>query len=499
MSFLSAYIASKEEKLHPIKLLSLIGAPIIFTLMLMSEPPEGLSVLGWKVLAITTLMVIWWITEALPFAITALIPLAALPLLDVYAIKYAAGPYASPVIFLFIGAYLIAIAVEKWNLHKRISLNMIRAFGLGSGRIIAAFMFTTAFISLWVSNMTAVVMLLPIAMSVINILMNQSTDSVSYTNACRNFGTALMLGIAASATIGGVGTLVGTPTNMVMKGYLEQSFGIKIGFVDWMYVGIPFVLIMLPITWLLLVKVFFRCSEVKTLEIAKTIREEARNLGKISREELIVASVFIISAAGWIFADYLEGLFGILLEPAEVAILAAIIMFLIPVNLKSDKFLLSMEDIEKIPFSVVLLFGGGLSLAGAISETGVATWIGLKIEEIATVNIMLIMAIIVVTIIIITEVLSNLATAAAFLPVIGAIAIGAGVNPLLFAIPATIAASCGFMMPFGTPSSTAVFASGYVKISHMVKIGLWLNVASAVAIIIVSYYIAPAVFGFSIK
>lgn len=475
------------------KLIGLFGGPILLLFTLLTEPPAGMSPDAWKTAGIALMMAAWWISEALPLSATALLPLVLFPLLDIISIKQAAGPYASPAIFLFMGGFIIAIAMERWGLHKRIALNIIRVIGTGSTTVVAGFMVATAFLSMWISNTATVVMMLPISMSVISSILERAEGAGAKDR--HRFALAMMLGIAYSASIGGISTLVGTPPNAVFKGFMLTTYGFDINFADWMMIGLPFSLTMLVLTWLALTKVLFRCNLGNIAGGADMIRDELNKLGPMKWAEKVVAVVFTMTAFLWIFQKPIKNAFeGLSLNDATVAIFGALLLFLIPTNLKESKFVMSWKEAERLPWGVLILFGGGLSLASALNRTGLAGWIGNEIAMMGQIELVLLILMVVTIIVFLTELMSNVATVTAFLPVIAAVAIGFGENPLILVIPATIAASCAFMMPVATPPNAIVFGSGHVKIAEMIKAGWALNLIAIILITVLMYFVVQPVF-----
>lgn len=478
-----------------VKKTGLLLGPVLLLWTLFTEPPQGLSPEGWRATGIGMLMAVWWITEALPLSVTALLPLLLVPTLSVSGIKNAAAPYASPAIFLFLGGFIIAIAMERWNLHRRIALNIVRCVGANPNAIVGGFMLATAFLSMWISNTATTVMMLPICLSVVRLMLDRAGRQMTADNPSR-FAIAMMLGIAYAASIGGMATLIGTPPNAVLKGFLSETYGYSIDFVSWMLMAGPLVLVMLLFTWVYLTQVAYR-TRIKKLDGARElIRDELNKLGPMSAGEIIVALVFVTTACLWIFRGPINSAQHVIqLNDASIAMFGAILMFAIPMNLRQGKFVLSWSEAERLPWGVLLLFGGGLSLAGILHQTGFAHWVGAEVSaSVGEVSPLVLILLITAIIVFITEIMSNVAVVTAFLPVIAAVAIGFGQNPLLLAFPTAIAASCAFMMPVATPPNAIVFSSGYLRISHMLKAGLVLNLFAIAIIAVVTYYLAPEIF-----
>ncbi len=478
------------------KWIGFLGGLFLFFLMLLSSPPEGLSIEGWRTAAIAVLMASWWVTEVIPISATALLPIVLFPVLGVSDVNAAATPYANPMIFLFMGGFIIAIAMQRWDLHRRIALNIIAFIGSKPRNIIAGFMVSSAFMSMWVSNTAATLMMLPIAMSVIEL--TKTTENISVgSRELKNFGLTLMLAIAFSSSVGGLGTVIGTPTNALMIAFVNDAYGIEINFAEWMMIGIPVVILGLPVIFYTLANIIYPVRFQKLPGGREYIIDEIKRLGRISRAEIMVALVFIFVGLMWItrplFADLIPGL-----SDAGIAIFGALLLFLIPIDIRKAVFLLRWKDAEKIPWGVLILFGGGLSLAGAIQRTGLAEWVGGYLGILAGWHVVLILFVVAVVIIMFTELASNSATAAAFLPVIGSVAIGIGQDPLLFALPVALVASCAFMLPVATPPNAIVYGSGVMTIPEMAKAGLLLNLFFAILVTLLTYFVFSSILGIQI-
>lgn len=464
--------------------------PVLALIILLSEPPLGLSPDAWKVVALGSWMAIWWGTEAIPIPVTSLLPLIFLPLAGVGVMKDAATPYASSIIFLLLGGFIIAMAMERWNLHKRIALNILALFGDRPTAIIGGFMAATAFLSMWVSNTATTLMMIPIALSV-------GQAIVGPDDKHNPFIIALLLGIAYAASIGGMGTIIGTPPNVMMVGYLSETLNIDISFTQWMMFGVPVVLVLTPTAWFVLTKLSFKIDNNISNQGGLVVDQELAKMGNISPPEQKVAIIFIIIALMWIFRLPLNNL-PILenLSDTGIAILGAFLMFIVPAGSKDEKpqALLTWDWAVRIPWGVLLLFGGGLSLAAAVSSTGLAIWLGESLSPLTTFHLILLMLAIITMIIFLTELTSNTATTATLLPVLGAIAITGGIDPILLAAPAAIAASCAFMLPVATAPNAIVFSSGRVHIPDMAGAGFRLNIIAIILLTGLSYMLIPVIF-----
>jgi sodium-dependent dicarboxylate transporter 2/3/5 len=466
-------------------MVGLLGGASAFALMVALPAPTGLDPSGWRVAALAVLMAVWWMTEALPVAATALLPIAALPALGVTAISTATAPYAHPLVFLFLGGFLIALAVQRWGLHRRIALGVLRLAGSRQDRLVGAFMVACAFLSMWVSNTATTIMMLPIALSVVGALGSEDSP----------FPVALLLALAYSASIGGLGTLVGSPPNALLAGFVEQTYGLTIGFGQWMLVGIPVVVVMLVLTWVLLTRWLLPVGHDEVAGAREHFGALAEELGPMSRGEWLVAAVFTAAALLWVGRPLFEGL----LPPGTVsdtgiAMACAIALFVIPVDPSRGEFLLDWSSAEHLPWGVLLLFGGGLSLAGAIASTGLAQWLGAALDVLGGWPTVALVAGVGTLVIFLTELTSNTATTAAFLPVVAALATALGVPPMVLLVPAAIAASCAFMMPVATPPNAIVYGSGHLTIAQMMRAGLWLNVVGVVAVTALACTLVPLVF-----
>ena len=468
----------------------LVLGPLLAVAVLLGDPPSGLSYAGWATAAVAIWMAVWWATEAIPIAATALLPIALFPMLGALNMVDTTAPFANKVIYLFLGGFVVAFAMQRWNLHRRIALNVLQHAG-GSGRmLVAGFLFASALISMWVMNTSTAMMLTPVAISVIGVI--HSSIRELDDRAREDFQYALLLAVAYGSTIGGLTTLVGTLPTAMLAAFMLESYGTSIGFANWMMVGVPLAVITLPLCWLALTrwvfKVQFRTSGEGRAELRK-LREE---LGSISTPEIriaLVAGLMIIAWVGRPFWVQLPGLAA--LDDTGIAIAGAIAMFVIPSGDKDDPRLLRWSYAEQLPWGVILLFGGGLSLANAFVVTGLAEWIGHSLQAISAAPLWLTVIVMATLIIFLTELTSNTATIATFLPVAGALAIEAGVDPIVFTVPVTLAASYAFMLPVATPPNAIVFGSGLLTIPKMMRAGLAVNIAGIVVIMFVALVLAP--------
>ncbi|MFT6077014.1 MAG: sodium-dependent dicarboxylate transporter 2/3/5 [Myxococcota bacterium] len=481
------------------KSLILIIASICLFIALLSIPaPQIIGHQGWSVIAVITLMLIWWVGEAVPIAVTALLPIILFPILGIVPLKDVTANYGHPIVFLFFGGFTIAMAMKKWNLHTRIALGIVRKTGTHANGIILGFMLATAFLSMWLSNTATTVMMLPIAISVLALVTNDQINS-KLPIPTRRFALSLMLGIAFAANIGGTATLTGTPPNAIFVGFIEDSYGLTIEYGTWMLVGLPFAAIMLLVCWATICFIVYPSRLGYIAGASDVINKKHAALGKITYNEIAVLIVFVSTALLWIF----KGLLPFEIKDAGIAITAAVSLFLIP---RQDKkgFLLQWKndptknDMHDMPWGILLLFGGGLSVAGAMRSSGLIDVVGSQISSFSTFGLIGILILCFCVVLFLTEVMSNLALITIFLPVLAGIALNLGENPLLFTVGATLASSCAFMMPMATPPNAIVFASGYIRIPQMVKIGIVMNILSILLITLFSYTLIGYVFGITV-
>ncbi len=464
--------------------------PVLFAATLLLAPPEGLSVEGWRTAGLALLMVTFWITEALPIPVTALLPLVLIPALHLGDIRHAAAPFANPIIFLFLGGFVIALAMQRWNLHRRLAVNLIGLMGTRPPRIVAGFLLASALVSMWVSNTATALMMLPIAISVVE-LVPAGERSLP---ANRAFATAVLLSVAYGATTGGMATLIGTPPLALLAGFVGNNYGFELGFGQWMLLGIPVVLVTLPVVYLVLTRVSFKLDRAPMPGMAQLIQRERAEMGPFSRGEAIVSIVFAVTAAGWIFQPLLARAIPLLTD-TTIAMASAILLFALPVDWRRGEFVMNWESTRQLPWDVLLLFGGGLSLSGAISEHGLSTYLGGLSTGLGQAPLWLTVGIISFAILMLTEFTSNTATAATFLPITAAVAVGMGQNPLLFLIPVALAANCSYMLPVGTPPNAIVFGSGRITLPQMARAGFLLNLALVPIIAGLVFLLGHWVFG----
>ena len=464
-----------------------LGAAV-FLLIEVLPAPAGLSAAGWHCAAVALLIAIWWVSEAIPLSATALLPIGLFPMLGVLPLGDTVAPYAHQVVMLLLGGFIIALAMQRWGLHRRIALLIVAQVGSRPENIVGGFMLACGLVSMWVFNTTTTIMMLPIGLSVIDLLQREGGDRPEYRQATRNFATALMIGVAYAATIGGSGTLIGTAPNAVLAGFMSEAYDVEIGFAQWMTVGVPMVALMLPLAWLILTRVAFPMRMPPIAGHDALIRAQLAEMGPMSRGERVVSAVVAVAAFFWVFRPLVRDLLpGLALNDTSIAMVAAVALFIIPVEPRKGVFAMSGEWAAKLPWGVVVLFGGGLSLAAGIRHSGLADWIGGATAGFAALPTLAVILAVVTLIIFLTELTSNTATTSTFLPIVAGIAVGIGENPLLLVFPTVLAANCAFMMPVATPPNAVVFASGHITVPQLIRGGIWVNLIGIAVATLVAY------------
>ncbi|WP_209329072.1 SLC13 family permease [Lunatimonas salinarum] len=470
-------------------------APMIFGGILLAsfaglvEPSDGI-----RVIALAAWMVTWWVSEAVPIPVTALLPIVAFPLLGIFDMRGATLPYADPVIYLFMGGFIIALAMEKNRLHLRIALNLIRVTGTKANGIIAGFYLATAFLSMWISNTATAVMMLPIAMSIVQLIVTANPDMGDHKGFV-HFSFTLMLGIAYAANIGGVITLIGTPPNVVLVGLMDQFYGFSLDFNRWLLIGLPVGGVMLLMMYVFLVRVLYPNGLGQIAGSDHVIQEQLRNLGPISKAEVRVSLVLVATALCWILREPLNLLFQTtLLNDTIIAMTGGICMFLVPNGAGSDAKLLDWKSMKELPWGVLLLFGGGMSLAKGMEAAGIIQAIGAYVAGTSALSLAWLILGLILVCLFLTELMSNVALVTIFLPVVFGIADGMGEEVLPFVIPITMASSFAFMLPISTPPNAILFSSGMISIKEMMKVGIWLNLMAVLLLWLVSLSLVRWVF-----
>jgi len=472
------------------KKVGLFLGPVFFLLILLWPQPL-LSNQGDAVIAVALWMVTWWLTEAVSISVTALLPLLLFPLLDIMPIAEVGNNYGSPIIFLFFGGFVMALALEKVNLHRRIALNIIRITGTTPNKVVLGFMIATASLSMWISNTATAVVMLPIAMSVIKLLID---DVDGFTKKDRNFAVSVLLGIAFSANAGGIATVIGTPPNSILIGLLENEYQIEISFLKWMVFALPFSIIMIGLSYITLVHLIFPSKGLNFSASNEVIQEELRKLGPTRSKEKMVLGIFAVTVSLWIFRTLINSVFPSLgLSDTMISMFAAISLFAVPFNLKKGDFILDWKDTEKLAWGILILFGGGLALAKGMSVSGIVDQVSQSIAA-GNFSITATASLLILLMLFMTELMSNVALVAVLAPVVAGIAIGLGIPMVYLLIPVTMASSCAFMLPMATPPNAIVFASGFIEVKDMVKAGILLNLVAVLILIGLFEYIIPLLF-----
>ena len=461
--------------------------PLLFFIILILDAPNGMSNEGFRLLGIIIWMAVWWISEVVPIAVTSLLPIILFPSLNILNIQETGANYGHKYIFLFIGGFILANAIQKWNLHKRIALNIILKIGGSTDNIILGFMLATGFLSMWISNTATTVMMLPIALSVINQLKDHPE---TLENENKVFGKALMLGVAYSASAGGIATLIGTPPNLIFAGFIQENFNIEISFFQWMKIGFPVSIILMLFIWWFLTKYAFKLNKTGFPGGKEEIKKILSKMGKINNEEKKILIVFTLTILSWIFRKNTINLIIPNFDDSMIAISSAIILFILP-SKNNKEPIMKWKDALTIPWGILLLFGGGLSIAKGFQATGLDHWIGDQLSFLTFSSSLLVIFLIIAGVNFLTEMTSNMATTAMLLPVMIPIANIMQINPFLLLVGTTLAASCAFMLPVATPPNAVVFGSKLLKISDMVKAGILINIFSIIIILIMVYFGMP--------
>ncbi|MDZ4810814.1 MAG: DASS family sodium-coupled anion symporter [Bacteroidota bacterium] len=471
-----------------LKFISLL-AGIAVSLLLYFVNPFGVPTTAAKVLAIAGLMITWWVTEALPMPVVALLPLILFPLLKISKLEETAAPYANPIIFLFMGGFMLGLAIEKWNLHKRIALNIVRITGTSGDRIVLGFILASGLLSMWLSNTATTMMMFPIALSVIHVMKENNRGEGNI----KNFSLTIMLAVAYASNIGGIATIIGTPPNVAYVGYIQKKYNYDVDFVNWMLICTPLAILLLAALYLVMVKWLFP-NRIKSDDGTKQlIRNEIQQLGSLSVAEKRVMVIFIATALLWITRGIIndaQNLFK--LDDTIIAVMCAVALFICPSGSKDENndALLEWGDTSKMAWGILLLFGGGICLAGALEKAGLMQQLGGWLAQFSGNGFLLVFVIVTVSLFI-SEVMSNVAQVIVFAPVVSSLADAIGMNPLLLGIPMTLAASCAGMMPMGTPPNAIVFASGHIKLRQMTKAGFVMNIVAVILITLFCWFLLP--------
>lgn len=470
-----------------------MGPIVAFAMFITAAWQDTMPHNAWIVAGVGLWMAIWWSTEAIPVAATAFIPLVSFPLLQVMPVKAVAQSYAHPTIFLFLGAFLLALSVEKWALHRRIALNVLVRTGTDGRKLILGFMVAGALLSMWMTNTSTAMMLLPIATSVAAMVVEKSSGVSD--DEKRAFQVALLLALAYATTIGGMSTIIGTPPNVLLAGFMEETYGIQIAFFDWMLIGLPLALVLLPLGWVVLTRVAFRVDVPASREVADVIHSMREEMGAMTSPQRRVGLLFLTVVALWMARKWLNELSGLEgLSDAGIVMAAALLLFVVPSCNGSPARLMQWDDLARLPWGVLILFGGGLALAAQVSGSGLAVWLGESLLPVAGLGTLVLVAAAAGLVVFLTELTSNLATTATFLPVVAAIAAQSGIEPLVLCVPVTLAASCAFMLPVATPPNAIVFSSGALTIPQMIRAGILMNLIAMMTLTLLAVILVPKFF-----
>lgn len=471
--------------------LALVSGIVLFCVVLVINP-FSLSAKPNLVLSVAVLMISWWVLDAMPMAVVALLPIVLFPILNISSIREITKAYSDSVVFLFMGGFFLGIAIEKWNLHKRIALGIINITGTNGNKIILGFIISTGFLSMWLSNTATTMMMFPIAMSVIQVMQNNSQN----IGNMKNFSLALMLSIAYASNFA-LGTIIGTPPNVAYVNYISEKFNYSIGFTDWMIVFTPLTIVLLIMLYWVLVKWLYPNHIKHSEEGNNYIKDELSKLGKLSTPEKRVSIVFIITVLLWVLKDLINSFQKILeLDDTIIALIGAILLFIIPSgrkNAEEKEQLLCWEDTTKMAWGILILFGGGIALAKALEDAKLMELFGNYIASYATGNVFMMMLLVTFLSVFLSEVMSNVAQVIVMAPVISSVAVSLHMDPLLLGIPMTLGASCASMLPMGTPPNAIVFASGKIKMNEMIKTGFVLNLICIILITLFCYFLQPLI------
>ena len=481
----------KPKSMVRLRLFGLVAGPLVASLMLAIPPPEVLDPAAWRVAALAALMAVWWLSEAIPIPATALLPAILLPLLGVMDLSEAVAPYANPIIFLFLGGFVVALTIERWGLHRRIAILIISSMAARADKLIGGFMLATAGLSMWVSNTATTMMMLPVALGVIA-LIESGEGSKAEARALSEFPRALLLGIAYGASIGGLATLIGTPPNAFLAGFMAQSYGVEIGFFQWMVFGVPLSATMLLVAWLLLTRILYRSHRLELAFLEPEIARQRASLGPLGRGEKLSAGLILSVAGAWIFRPLIDD--WVAITDTTIALIGALAAFAIPVHPRRLVFLMDWSHAKRLPWGILILFGGGLSLARGIDQSGLADSLGAALSSGGTWPLVVFLLVLTALVVFLTELTSNTATAAVLVPVAASMGTALGYDPLTFALPVALAASCAFMMPVATPPNAIVFSAGRLTVPQMCRAGLFVNAAAILIIALWSLTLQPWVF-----
>lgn len=470
-------------------LISLLAGAALFILMLLVNPFH-VSQQANMVLAVAALMVTWWVTEAIPMPVVAMLPLILFPLMDIASIKATAASYGDSIIFLFLGGFMLGLAIEKWNLHTRIALFIIQATGTSGDRIVLGFILSTGFISMWLSNTATTMMMFPIAASIIHVV----NENRAGMGNLKNFSLTVMLAIAYASNFGGIATIIGTPPNVAFVAFMQNKYNYTFQFVDWMLICAPIAIVLMIVLYFVMTKWLYPNHLKPDSSTKMVIKKKIEELGPMNTAEKRVLVIFSCTAFLWITKDIINTAGLVSLDDTMIAMIGATALFIAPSGMKEKSTrILEWKDTTRMAWGILLLFGGGIALASALEKAGLIESLGQWMAGFAGSNVLVLIVIIAIMSIFVSELMSNIAQVIVFSPVIGGIADAMGINPLLLGLPMALAASCASMMPMGTPPNAIVFGSGHIKLNQMVKTGFVMNVISVILIAIFSYYVLPMI------
>jgi sodium-dependent dicarboxylate transporter 2/3/5 len=474
------------------KWVGLLLGPVFFFLTIAMSTPAGMSEGAQAVLACTLWIATWWISEPIPIPVTSLLPIVLFPLTGALDLQATTGAYGDPIIFLFLGGFMIAIAMERWNLHKRIALNIILLVGTDMRRIVLGFMVATAFLSMWISNTATAMMMLPIGVAIVTQLSDFEGEGT--LGKSDKFGMALMLGIAYAASIGGIATLIGTPANAILAAIVKRIYQVEIAFSQWMLLALPLVILLLLACWFYMVRIAFPLQKKRSSTGKAEIQKQLQQLGKTSFEEKAVGLVFILTALAWVTRTFLLSPFFPALNDTMIAMAGVVLLFVIPSRKKKYKQgLLNWDISKKLPWGILLLFGGGLAIAAGFQDSGLTTYIGTKMTLLQGASLFIILFTIIAIINFFTEITSNTATATMMIPILASLSTAVDIHPFGPMVAASMASSCAFMLPVATPPNAVVFGSGYIQMKDMIKAGFWLNILAIILVTLYIYFMLPLI------
>lgn len=477
--------------------LKLLSGPLAFIICLLCAPyaAEPLTI---RTLGVAAWLILWWILEAAPIGATSLLPLILLPAIGNGTLKNTAANYGDPVIFLFMGGFIIAIAMEKWDLHRRIALSILKVTGTNANGIVLGFMIATAFISMWISNTATTVMMLPIGLSVIKLVEGTLGAEATTQKGFRNFSSSIMIGIAYAASIGGIGTIIGTPPNMVMTGFMKNLQGFDMPFIDWMYVGVPIVVLMVAACYFFTTRCLLKNNLGSLGNTQELITTEMQKLGKTSYEQIVIGLLFAFTVLLWVGRQFINKQLGAeVLHDTTIALITGLLLFVIPSkNKERQGALIDWDDIQKMPWKILLLFGGGFALADAVETVGIINTVGHWVASIQGIDAYLLVTLLAAAGVLLSEIMGNVALATIYIPVAMGIGSSLGLSPILFAIPIAISTSFGFMLPIATPPNAIAYGSGYIHSKEMLKVGSLLNIFGIILLYFITRWWLPVVFSY---